>query len=655
MNKNIIAVSILFIYFVYNAINSKNNVIKITSIILIFICIALLLISKGSNNKKSCKSDIDCSGLLTCVNNNCVLNNEKKSRILNYLTAIYPNNTFNTLTDLELNNFFMYLGFYWVSYHTNIDNVLQLIDENFPSQVYCGAGFTREGNAKLCGGTTNKPGFDDIFFEKYSPIWPANPGICPNNCCCKMGTLYKFPPIGNLYTIVFLWRDIEVLRNGYDCMDTFNKSVLYDPIVLYNMKKLNTDKPKLSIIKNGIDNSGSSLSYLCCDNSATYDFTKQGGGYPSNSLVEVSRDRGDGKGPDAFYYISSGTGNFLNLGTTIRALNKIHAMLLIIRRAGELNFGSFTTYLFPKNGDNSTIYTKTKKEIKFSDNKTISNSFIQMPQLLVLEFMVLSNYMYGMNNPGNVNGFATENAKKLLPNEDWPFDENGSGWVDMNSGTLVQHKGIPYSGYSIKFHHLLSWFFKLNKSTLPDITNFSTNWNKWKYSDAVILGKFMDAVTVPYFDSWELNFCFNRLADSAQPDAMVYQFLNPAKSEIRKNSFTVNPLDTTGNAWGGITNSNGKYIETISYSIQPNSSGVWAFEMLDFRIDVLASTTTTTSPIADYEKGYWNEYANKFIKIGDPLSKNFKACKPNYCENNEFCLASPDNTLPLEWKVFTCS
>ena len=647
MNKNIIAICILFIYLEYNAIKSKNNVIKISTSILIFSCIILLLIPTSSNNNNNnppqpplityCNSDSDCSGLLTCMGNKCLLDNEKKSRILNYLTAIYPNNTFATLTDLELNNFFMYLGFYWVSYHSNIDNVLQLIDKNFPSQVYCGAGYTREPKSKLCGGASN-PAFTDDFYKNFAPIWPSYPNVCPNNCCCKIGTLYKPPPVGNLYTIVFLWRDIEVLRNGYDHTDIFNKSVLYDPIVLYNMKKLNTVNPILSIIKNGIDNSGSSLSYLCCDNSPTYDFTKQGSAYTSNSLVEVSRDRGDGKGPDAFYYISAGTGNFLNLGTTVRALNKIHALLLIIRRAGELNFGSFRTYLFSN-------YTKTQQQISFSDSKNVSNSFIQMPQLLLLEYMVLSKYQYGMNNPGNVNGFATQNAKQLLPNEDWPFDENGSGWET--------HQGLPYSGYGIKFDHLLGWFFKLNKSTLPDITDFNNNWSNWSSSDAIILGKFMDAITVPYFDSWELNFCFNRLADSSQPDVMVYQFLNPAKSEIKNNAFTVDPLDNTRNPWGGITNIDGKYIETICYSIQPNSSGVWAFEMLDFRINILSSTCSPPDP--DCEKAYWNEYANKFIKAGDPLSNNLHPCKPNYCENNEYCLAAPDNTQPLEWKVFTCS
>jgi hypothetical protein len=613
------------------------------------------------NNNLQCKYNNECPSILNCKNNICVFNNnDDKNRFLKYLTAIYPTlDNYSFLTNLEIYNFFKLLNFYWVSYHTNIDNLLHLIESDFPNNVYCGFGYSSTAVKDILCGPVNPPGYNDDFFQKYSPIWPSYPNYCTpsdtTKCCCKIGSLSKFPSINSLYTIVFMFRDIEVLRNGYDNTNLLNNSILFDPIYLYNIGKLNVVNSIsfLPLIKNGIDNSGINLSYKCCDKSNTYDFTKQGPGYSSNSNVEISRDRGSGDSPNAFYYVSSGTGNFLNTGTTLRAINKIHAILLLIRRAGELNFGSLRTYLFSN-------YTNTKKIIKLKDT-SIFNSFIMTPQLFLLEYMSLTKYKYGMNHPAsdiqseNINGFANNEATKLLSSFPWPFKENGSGW-NING---TQHTGLPYSFYTVSFTTLLQWFFKLNNSILPDITDYINNWSNWSFNDVNILGKFMDAITVPYFSDWKLNFCFNRIADSEQADAIFYQLINPIKSEIKGNALTVDPLDINGNSWNGIINLDNKFINTICFCIQPNSSGLWAYEMTDFRINIKSANclSNNESDPNTCQEQYWNQYTNLFMHTGNPLTKIFNTCIPHYCENsNEWCVTSPDpkHTLAGQWKVFTC-
>lgn len=650
---SVILISMMLLYLFYMVMSSfkvfskyKNNPsIYFGFILLLIMGVGLFvgLSHKGAPPPPPVCSD-GCPPSFTCVKGKCILDSDKKTQLLKYMTSVYPSTTdYKNISDLELYNFFMYLGFYWVSYHNDVDDVLHIVDENFPSNVFCGGGFTNEPIAKLCGGAVNPQNTDDCY-KGWCKIWPSYPDVCsednPEKCCCKIGSLYKPATVGSLYTIPFLWRDIEVMRNGYDYMSFFAKSVLYDPIYLIKNNKLNNVDPfkYLPLLKDGNDGSGKKLVYKCCDNSNTYDFTKIGCGYGSNDMVEISRDRGDGNGPDAFYYISSGTGNFLNLGTTIRSLNKIHAMMLIIRRAGELKFGSFTTYAFVPTNQ----YTTTKQVVNLSDGK-IANSFLSTPQLLVLEFMVRSKYRYGMNNPGTVNGFGTSAAKKLLPNVDWPFDENGAGWEG--------HEGLPSSFYGIAFSYLLGWFFTLNKSKLPDINDFQNNWINWSKSDVDILGKFMDAITVPYFDSWELNFCFGRLADSAQPDSMIYQFVNPQASEIHNNGFTVNPLDVNDNPWSGLVNSDKKIIETITYSIQPNSSGQWGYEMADFRISPKSTKTCKTLPKCQTD--YWTDYTTKFLKTGDPFASKYTSCVPYFCDDdNQWCM--PGGTAPASWKILTC-
>ena len=423
-----------------------------------------------------CNSSNDCpnSKMFSCSGGQCVL--KDKTKLVTYLDSVYPSTPklSSMLSDVEMYNFFMFLSYYWLSYHPHTSSLLQTIDPSFPEEVACGGYFTRGDDTELCGSQAH---------TQNASTWPCP---CPTGKkCCKPGSLSIPPDIGQLYYCDYLQKTVEVLRNGYDMKDTFNKSLLYDPVYLYNQGKLATKEPKqyLCILKDGTDGTGKSLSYKVCDQSKTYDFTKMGPGYSSNSLAGSTRDHGVGSSPDVFYYIAEGTGNMLNLGTTLRAMNKAHAALLLIRRAGELEFGSVSTY---KMGTN--IYTTTKTQVELTDGH-LTNSFTQAPQLLLLECWNRSaagksgQGNFAMQNPTTQTGFGVAAAQKVAPNATWPFAN-------------LQAQSSP----QIRIDGLLQWYFQMKGVLLPPTDDYKNNWSSWSKKAVATLGQFYDSITVPEFD-----------------------------------------------------------------------------------------------------------------------------------------------------------
>lgn len=625
---------------------SMRNKVLVFSVILtiIFILVNNYILSldckRDEPSKKIiCNIDNDCGNKnFECKNNQCVLKEENKNKILDYLNAVYPNIqvSLNKLSDQEIYNFFINLGFYWVSYHNNVDNILKLIDVDFPSDVYCGGYFNRGGN-ELCGDDPSRHNADQNWYKNNAPTFPLN------SSCCKQGTLVLPAPVGQLYYSDYLQRDIEVFRNGYDYKNLFENSVIFNPIYLYKKGKLDDPYKNLLNIKNGIDNTGKNISYKCCDGSLLYDFTSKGCGYSSNSLVEVSRDAAGGA-PYAFYYITTGTGNFLNIGTNLRALNKIHALLLLIRQAGNTGFGSMTTYQF--NGGND--YTKTKKQIILQDGKEINNSFVETPQLLCLELMLgrsggSSKYTYSMNNPSDINGFGEEVAKKFAPNVEWPFSENGDGWGLHQSGKGV---GYPHTYFEVDIMPILKWFFLAHNVSVPDFYDYKNNWKNWSYVQVIILGKFLDGVTVPYFKNWELNYCLNKIANSDATDACIFELCNQEKSEITGKTGGHMLKDVNGNKWDGVS-FNGNFINTVSFCIQPSGSGNWAFELSDYRVSY-----TVANSLSD-PTNYMLTYTEQFLKVGNPLNDEYKPCDPYFCQPDGTYCADGQKQV-LKWKLFMC-
>ena len=379
---------------------------------------------------------------------------------------------------------------------------------------------------------------------------------------------------------------------------------------LYKTGKLLSKNPLpyLCRIKDGTDGTGKNLSYKVCDGSPTYDFTTKGPGYPSGGFAGCVRNHGTSGGAiDTFYYIGWGTGNQLRLGVTARALNKVHGVLLLIRRAGELNFGKLSTFLF------TNQFTSTQKVVTLSDGK-LSNSFTMAPQLLLLEVLVRQNSQIAFQNPTDKYGFGIQAAEAVNPKNQppWPF-------------ASIQAHEEPQTD----FNPLLQWYFGYKKVQLPDTSDYTNNWNSWNKQAVQTLGMFFDAVTVPEFDSWELNYVMNRMANSSAYDPIIYALIGAKNVEITKTADTITTSKTaTGDIYNGTYNHNGEYIDTFCCSIQPGGAGGWAFELIDYRLNLKNAGGSST---------IWSEYANKYIAVRNPIASysDLQSCTPRYCTQTD--------------------
>jgi hypothetical protein len=172
-------------------------------------------------------------------------------------------------------------------------------------------------------------------------------------------------------------------------------------------------------------------------------------------------------------------------------------------------------------------------------------------------------------------------------------------------------------------------------------------WASWNMKQVSVLGEFMDACTVPHFDSWELNYCFNKLSNNAGADYMMYQLINPQKSEIRGNSLPVKTKSSSGGEWKGVINGKGEYINTITLAMQPSGSGYWGYEMVDYRMGITFSCGRGSGVGC---KDYWTEYCAKFCSVGNPLVKGgLVPAVPIFCETGKNC--EPGSNSPEDWIV----
>ena len=91
----------------------------------------------------------------------------------------------------------------------------------------------------------------------------------------------------------------------------------------------------------------------------------------------------------------------------------------------------------------------------------------------------------------------------------------------------------------------------------------------------------------------------------------------------------------------------GKYIETFGCAIQPGGAGGWGYELIDYRLNLAHARGQTQ---------IWTKYANKFIKVGNPLSTSFVTpCTPRYCTDTDQPACNPDNrSAPADWLVLSC-
>lgn len=613
--------------------NSSIVVVSSAMFIVLFSGIVLLTTKDsgpspgpGPEPPLKCSSSGDCpnSALFSCTHDGCVLKDPKlKSNIVEYLDSIYPATPklSSALSDVEIYNFFVTLGYYWLSFNSpDAKDILQTLDSKFPTNIACGGYYVvpPSDDVTACGSQPH---------TNTASNWPHTDG---NKPCCEPGSLSIPPEMDQLYFCDYITKSTEVLRNGYDPKNTFSKSVLYDPVYLYHTKNLSVKDPlqHLCLIKDGVDASGKQLSYKVCDGSKPYDFTVMGPGFSSNTLAGCVRNLGtSGHATDTFYYIAQGTGNQLELGVTARTLNKVHGTLLMIQRAGQLDFGSLQTYKMNKQ------YTTTKQSVTLRDG-SFSNSFVQAPQLLLLECLERQGAKIAFQNPTTQTGFGSSAANSVAPDIKWPFS------------------GIePQSSPQQSFNDLLTWYFGYKKVKLPDVSDYTNNWSSWTKSAVDTLGMFFDAVSVPEFDQWELNYFMNRMGNSSDYDIIIYALVGAKNVEITGTGDpeTPGPLKTDGKTpFPGVTNMQGKYIETFGCAIQPGGAGGWAYELIDYRLNLSH---------AKGEAKIWTKYANKFIKVGNPLStSSVKPCTPRYCTDKDQAACEPGKSgpAPADWLVLTC-
>ena len=143
----------------------------------------------------------------------------------------------------------------------------------------------------------------------------------------------------------------------------------------------------------------------------------------------------------------------------------------------------------------------------------------------------------------------------------------------------------------------------------------------------------------------------NRMANSSAYDIIIYALVGAKNVEITGtgDTETPGPLKTDGKTpFPGVTNMQGKYIETFGCAIQPGGAGGWAYELIDYRLN-LANAQGQTK--------IWTKYANKFIKVGNPLStSSVTPCTPRYCTDTDQAACEPGKSgpAPADWLVLTC-
>tara|TARA_A100001015_G_scaffold291774_1_gene366348 strand:+ start:352 stop:891 length:540 start_codon:yes stop_codon:yes gene_type:complete len=90
--------------------------------------------------------------------------------------------------------------------------------------------------------------------------------------------------------------------------------------------------------------------------------------------------------------------------------------------------------------------------------------------------------------------------------------------------------------------------------------------------------------------------------------------------------------------------------------MQPGGGGGWAYELIDYRLN-LAHVSNLAN--AQGQTKIWTEYANKYIKVGNPLStSSVTPCTPKYCTDTDQAACelgkySPEEE-PADWLVLTC-
>ena len=145
------------------------------------------------------------------------------------------------------------------------------------------------------------------------------------------------------------------------------------------------------------------------------------------------------------------------------------------------------------------------------------------------------------------------------------------------------------------------------------------------------------------------------MANSSNYDVIVYALVGAYHVEVTgaKDTDRPQPRQQDGDIFPGVT-FGGKYIDTFACAIQPGGAGGWAYELIDYRLNISNAGNIAGSG----QPKIWTEYASKYIKVGNPLdTSSLTPCTPRYCTENDQSACGDawyKNPVQADWLVLSC-
>lgn len=357
-------------------------------------------------------------------------------------------------------------------------------------------------------------------------------------------------------------------------------------------------------------------------------FPLNNGGFGNNSEVEVFRVHSVSGSPDTYYYVASGSGNFLNIGKTLKSRDKVDAMLKLIQLAGKNNFSGFFKSPVIAGGRDTWSHRTTTDYRTFQDN----------PEQFLLELLETGGkygytttehdetFQFSMSIPTKgVMDFCNDIG---LWNNNQYHQDCGPYGVEKPEEWKIWYKadaGHP----SVK--PLMIWYFEYRGVSPPDDFWYA-NMDKWSDEQAICLRNFFLNITDPTITlepllevnfSWEARYVLNRVANSDIYDFLMFSLV------IQNHKFSAPAMSITGNRWGGLD------IDTIQFTTEPSGSGNWDYELVDYRFDMSSAKDPKTHKAIHDAPKIWDAYTTKWLKWGSDTDPK-RICKFKFNVSDSF-------------------
>lgn len=541
---------------------------------------------------------------------------------------------------------------------------------------------------------------------------------------CRLGSVANQEALpGDFYAIGYSKLYYQIFHNSLFSVkdpkdNAWINSRTFDPSYLFLHKQLSS-RPGIeaSLVNgykftDGFDGSGKDRSYIECTcldynfqgikdrnipivsgpQKISPNYFTSGPGVPSGQYLEISRNQSDdSSSPQVWLYAATGVGNNLNCGSSLRALNKIHACILLFKLA-YTQLSMVNTKLYMDQTDNPT-FTTPMNNIMTKDGM-FPRTWLDYPQLPLMEFLLRYPLTFTMTNISKGANFGYK--PNTLGAELWPIQGTTPGsltniYPGGFTGDLQSIMGFMPWWYAHFGVDEPNWQGVTDKLNAGDISA----WSLVTIQQIKLLGTFFTCTWMPYFSSadWEYNYIWNRFNVSAGWDRIIYGFVNPrvypsAKNtltgvylntyastpfkvqvldEVKANTWYINSSQENGSfivAEGKpyILTISGEPIETVQCVMQPNPNYHTQHEVCDFRTSNSLWShlgDCPTSPNACFlQQQLFNMYSTKYLRVGTASidhyrGKDSKACIPQYPYPG-YKGADGKEIPSLGWSFLTC-